>query len=226
MDDKQKQEGAAYDSNLTVEWLTWRSRFQRTMENTFNMKPSVQDVDYFMLSLLRRIEKETVEEFREPKAQCFLDPALASLRVASYCFLSTRNQSSFSQNAIPEHVEAFFDHPKIKEEYRLAKSWYLQKLLEIYETTLKDFSTAVVPVSTSTPLRHFTAARSEARRYFLFTWESTASGPKITPMSWRKTPISRKSTPTLWKSFVKLPETSITTSANASSPKGPRLTIQ
>ena len=69
MDDKQKQEGAAYDSNLTVEWLTWRSRFQRTMENTFNMKPSVQDVDYFMLSLLRRIEKETVEEFREPKAQ-------------------------------------------------------------------------------------------------------------------------------------------------------------
>lgn len=144
MDDKQKQEGAAYDSNLTVEWLTWRSRFQRTMENTFNMKPSVQDVDYFMLSLLRRIEKETVEEFREPKAQCFLDPALASLRGASYCFLSTRNQSSFSQNAIPEHVEAFFDHPKIKEEYRLAKSWYLQKLLEIYETTLKDFCTAVV----------------------------------------------------------------------------------
>ena len=115
------------------------------MRKTFKRAPSILEFDYFMLSLVRRLEKDTVESFREPKAQSFLRPALDKLSAASYCvFLSAHSPLSFSQKAIPEHVEAFFDNAEIKEEYRLAKSRYLQILLEDYETSLRNFSAMVV----------------------------------------------------------------------------------
>ncbi len=140
-----KMEGSTNESSLPLEWMFWRTRFQDAMRKTFKRTPSIQDFDFFMLSLVRRLEKDTVESFREPKAQCFLRPALDKLSAASYCvFLSAHSPLSFSQKAIPEHVEAFFDNAEIKEEYRLAKSRYLQILLEDYETCLRDFSAMVV----------------------------------------------------------------------------------
>lgn len=138
-------QGARDASNLPLEWLTRRARFQETMDKAFKSPPSLQDVDFFMLSLVRRLEKDTVEAFREPKAQCFLSAAIDNLSCALYCsFQSTLDPLSFSKNAIPEHVEAFFDDAAIKEEYRLAKSWYLQRLLEDYETPLQQLTAAVV----------------------------------------------------------------------------------
>ena len=110
-----KMEGSTNESSLLQEWLFWRTRFQDAMRKTFKRAPSIQDFDFFMLSLVRRLEKDTVESFREPKAQSFLRPALDKLRAASYfVFLSAHRPLSFSQKAIPEHVEAFLATRKSK----------------------------------------------------------------------------------------------------------------
>lgn len=138
-------QGKTNDPGLPLEWLSWRARFQEAMEKAFKKTPSIQDIDFFMLSLVRRLEKETVENFREPMAKCFLKPSLSNLNEASYCaFQSTLDPFSFAKKEIPEHVEAFFDRAEIKEEYRLSQSWYLQKLLGNYEMNVQSCCRAVV----------------------------------------------------------------------------------
>lgn len=181
-----------------------------------------------MLSLVRRLEKDTVESFREPKAQSFLRPALDKLSAASYCvFLSAHSPLSFSPKAISEHVEAFFDNAEIKEEYRLAKSRYLQILLEDYETSLRNFSAMVVSGFDASAFEEIYGAHAEQGAQIILAFLGVYSlWAENHAKSWRKTPILRRSTAMSWRNFAKLPATSITTSANVISPKIPRRTTR